>query len=109
MKEEDIKKLATLCRIDLTDRETQTLRGDMESILGYVSEIGAITSSDVRPTQSKTGFREVVAETHIPIVDTHHNVMREDGEAHASGLYTEDMLAAMPENEAGYLKVKQIL
>ncbi len=92
MKEGDIRKLATLCRIDLTDEEVTKLRGDMENILGYVSEIG-----------------EVITETGVPTVEQGHNIMREEGEPHASGMYTEDMLASAPKSEERYVQVKAIL
>lgn len=92
MNEEDVRKLAALCRIDLTDEEVVKLRGDMESILGYVGEIGS-----------------VVAETGTPTAPLHRNILREDGEPHESGTYTDVLLAATPECEDGHVKVKAIL
>ena len=94
MNEEDVRKLAALCRIDLTDEEVVKLRGDMESILGYISEI-----------------KEVVALNGSAVgqADTHRNILREDGEPHESGTYTDVLLAATPECEDGHVKVKAIL
>ena len=94
MKSEDVQKLAALCRIDLTDKEAEKLRGDMESILGYISEI-----------------KEVVALNGSAVgqVDAPRNIMREDGEPHASCVYTNDILAAAPDREGDFVKVKAIL
>lgn len=92
MKEEDVKKLATLCRIDLTGEEAEKLRGDMESILKYVSEI-----------------KQVVAEREMSVASPHRNIMRDDGEPHESGIYTADLISATPEREGEYVKVKAIL
>lgn len=94
MKEEEVKKLATLCRIDLSAEEADKLRADMENILGYISEI-----------------KEVVALNGGAVgqIAAHRNIMREDGEPHVSGMYTEDILKAVPVGEAGFVKVKAIL
>jgi aspartyl-tRNA(Asn)/glutamyl-tRNA(Gln) amidotransferase subunit C len=93
MKKEDIERLATLSRIALTPKETEEFAEDITSILGYVSEITEITG---------TGDVEKKA-------DALFNVMREDTEPHAPGLYTEDLLNAAPEREGQYVKVKKIL
>ena len=66
----------------------------MESILVYVGEI----SSGVALNGSAVGQ-----------ADTHRNILREDEEPHVSGMYTEDILAAAPDQEDGYVKVKAIL
>ena len=92
MKITDVKKLSELCRIDMTDEEAEKLRGDMESILGYVGEIGS-----------------VVAETGTPTAPLHRNILREDGEPHESGMHTDVILAGVPDRDGGYVKVKAIL
>ena len=94
MNEEDVRKLAALCRIDLNDAEAAELRADMESILKYVSEIGSVV-----------GLNDAT----VGQTSAHRNVMREDGAPHVSRAYTEDLLAATPERKGGYVKVKSIL
>ena len=37
---EAMKQLALLCRIEMSDSELETLRGEMEYILEYVEKIG---------------------------------------------------------------------
>jgi aspartyl-tRNA(Asn)/glutamyl-tRNA(Gln) amidotransferase subunit C len=93
MKKEDIERLATLARIELTETEAVSFAEDISSILGYVSEIKDIT-----------GGKDAEK-----VVGALYNVMREDGEPHAGGLYTEDLLDAAPEREGQYVKVKKIL
>jgi len=92
MKREDIKKLATLCRVDVSDEEAADLAHDLEAILGYVSEIGEVATEERRP------------EAGVP-----RNVMREDNIPHRESAYTEDILREAPDTEDGYIKVKQIL
>jgi aspartyl-tRNA(Asn)/glutamyl-tRNA(Gln) amidotransferase subunit C len=89
---EDIQKLATLSRIDISEEETGKLQKDMEAILGYVSELDSVEDK-------KDDL--VVGEV--------HNVFREDGTPHEAGIHTEALLAEAPASESGYIKVKKIL
>ncbi len=91
MKKEDLDKLAKLSRLSLTDEEKEKLALEFDSILGYVSEI------------EKVSVGERVLEAGLL-----RNIMREDGEPHESGLYTEAILNNAPDTEDGYLKVKQV-
>lgn len=91
MKKEDIDRLAKLSRLALTDEEKEKIALEFDSILGYVSEI------------EKVSVGERVLEA-----GALRNVMREDGEPHESGLYTEAILNDAPDTEDGYLKVKQV-
>ena len=93
MDRKELEKLAELARIDLPDGELQGLQKDMEAILNYVSQIQEVSESvdDV----SGGGLLR--------------NVMREDGKPHKSGIYTEELLSAVPQREGEYVKVKKIL
>lgn len=93
MEKKDIEHLALLARIRLTETEAQALAGDITKILGYVSEINSITADT--DTEKKVGSL--------------HSVMREDGEPHEPGIYTEALLSAAPERDGQYIKVKKIL
>jgi aspartyl-tRNA(Asn)/glutamyl-tRNA(Gln) amidotransferase subunit C len=88
----DIEKLATLGRLKINDTEKESLRKDIDSILGYVGEIQKVDIGD--------------ASTKVELV---RNVMREDGNAHQSGKYTEALLSSAPDREGDYVKVKKIL
>lgn len=91
----DIEKLGDLARIKLSEEEKKGLKTDIESILGYVSEIQKVSSDKERDmTSDKEG---------------HINIMREDEKPHESGLYTEKILDNAPEREGDYVKVKKIL
>lgn len=92
IKKEEIEKLAELSRIAITDTQIESFRTDIESILGYISEI-----------QKAKGEGCDMSKGLIK------NVMREDTNPHGSGQYTEKLVKAMPKTEKGYLKVKKIL
>ncbi|MCW9054432.1 MAG: Asp-tRNA(Asn)/Glu-tRNA(Gln) amidotransferase subunit GatC [Candidatus Pacebacteria bacterium] len=91
MDEAHIEKLATLSRISLTPEERLALKEDIGAILGYVEQIQSIPA-DLTPE-----------------VDTLRNIMREDGEPHAPGIYTEELLAEAPKTRDNYIEVKKIL
>lgn len=89
---EEVKKLASLSRIKLTEEEERGLAGEIDSILGYVAEINKL---DLDNAPSSEGGRV--------------NVLREDADANVSGAYTEKLLALSPDRENDYIKVKKIL
>lgn len=91
---DDVKKLATLSRLALTDAELEKLRGEIESILSYVDVIREIPLPD-----------GVAASPHLNI----QNVMRDDANPHEGGLYTDDMVKQFPDKEKNFLRVKKIL
>jgi aspartyl-tRNA(Asn)/glutamyl-tRNA(Gln) amidotransferase subunit C len=88
---EDIKHLADLSRMEISDAETEKLTGEIDAILGYVGQI-INTTGDMART--------------VPLL---HNVMREDEPQNKSGEYTEVILQNVPAREGNYLKVKKIL
>ncbi|MDD2935614.1 MAG: Asp-tRNA(Asn)/Glu-tRNA(Gln) amidotransferase subunit GatC [Candidatus Pacebacteria bacterium] len=88
----DIEKLALLARIELSEEEKQKMVKEMDSILVFIDQI---QKADVNITEREAG--EV------------RNIMREDGEPHESGIYTEDILREAPKTREGYVEVKKIL
>lgn len=96
---DDIKKLAELARIEISDQEQGELALEIDSILGFVAQVKEI-SGLVPPLNDKRGLggdMEII------------NVLREDSNSNESGKYTSKILAEMPKTENGYLKVKKIL
>ena len=90
---DDIKKLANLSRIEVSDDEIQSLASDMDSILEYVSQVSEVSLD----------YKGGVELGHII------NVLREDSEPNISGTQSEVLIAEFPESKDGYLKVKKIL
>ena len=91
---DDVKKLAALARIELSDEEVEKLCGEIDSILAYVDTI--------REVELPEG---VAPSPHLAL----ENVMREDGEPHAPGRYTEKMLNQAPRRDGAFVKVKKVL
>ncbi len=93
MHRDDIIRLAGLARIELTPAEEEAFVEEIGSILSYVATIKEITGD--APPEKVAG----------PVA----NVMREDGEPHDGGLYTEDLLSLAPQRTGQYIEVKKIL
>ncbi len=88
----DIRALAQLARVDLTDAEVAKLEGEIPGILAFVDQI-----------------REVAAELPKAASPAHRNVMRADENPRESGTYTEVLLAAAPARAGNQVVVKQVV
>jgi len=89
---EDIKKLAILSRIEVSEKEIETVAKEIDSILSYVGEIkNAVANSEVEDVHYKT-----------------INVFREDVLLPPK-TSPDDLVICAPDNEGGYIKVKKIL
>ena len=87
----DIEKLAQLARIDIPEREIESLASSIDAILGYVGQISSLTL-DVEQ-----------------VIPTLHNVMREDVIIHQPRQFSEDLLSNAPYRDGDYVEVKKIL
>jgi aspartyl-tRNA(Asn)/glutamyl-tRNA(Gln) amidotransferase subunit C len=90
---EEVKKLAALARVKVADEDLPRFVKEFEAILAYVGQLEQL-SIDVKGKKAPPALR---------------NVMREDGEPHEKGIYTEALTTQFPEREGDYLKVKQII
>ncbi len=93
MQLEDIKKLANMARLDMSDEEMSAMAHDFDGILEYV---GHVQEAVKLAPQDEVKF-------------SFTNVMREDVATNESGQYSEQIIAQFPDEEDGYLKVKKIL
>lgn len=89
---DEVKKLAALARLTVDDAELERFAKEFDGILAYVGQLESLS------LDPKT-----------KAVPTLRNVMREDGEPHAPGLYTKAIVDAFPEKDGDYLKVKRII
>ncbi len=92
---EDVKKLAALARITVSDEELAKFVEEFDAIIQYVSQLDTL---DV-------GKRGDQPKPLLPYT----NIMREDGTPHEKGLYTEKLAEQFPSRDGNYLSVKQII
>jgi len=90
---DDVRKLARLARITLTDDQLDHFVHEIQNILGYVERLNSLDLQGVEPTYQVTGLT---------------NVMRDDVLVD----YKTDQAALLknvPQTEDGNVKVKRVL
>ncbi|MFZ3043512.1 MAG: Asp-tRNA(Asn)/Glu-tRNA(Gln) amidotransferase subunit GatC [Minisyncoccia bacterium] len=91
---EDVQKLAALARIRIEGKELEKFTSEFDAILAYVGQLEKLDLPQGDALRDKRVLR---------------NVMRADGEPHATGAYTEKLVAQFPKSENNALEVKQII
>ena len=109
----DIKKLADMARIEMSEEEMTSLAHDFEPILAYVGQIkeavGEFSGSSIESSPSPVPWGGVGGGAQPPVKFSFTNVAREDVVTNTPGEYTDKIIAEFPYEQGGYLKVKQIL
>lgn len=90
--EEDVKKIAKLARLRLTEAEVALYGGQLTKILDSMAELAKADTAGVAPTTSVLGAV---------------NVMRDDEPRPFGG--AEALLANAPERDGPYFKVKKVI
>ena len=89
LQDTDIKNLATLSRIHVSDEDAAKYAEEFTAILSYVSEIQSVDIPEVHDISNVS------------------NVFR--GDVYEDANFGEKFLREVPNKEGGYVKVKQIL
>ena len=90
--EEQVRYVAHLSRLALTDNEVERFSGQLGEILGYVEKLNELDTSDVDPL--------------LHALDT-KNVFREDSAGES--LSRKDIMKNAPESSEGCYKVPRII
>ncbi len=88
-----IKQVASLARIGVSETEQSELTQSLGSILEFVDALQAVNTKGVTPTSQVTGLEDV---------------LREDEVARCK-LTRDELLANTPATLEGYVKVKRVL
>jgi aspartyl-tRNA(Asn)/glutamyl-tRNA(Gln) amidotransferase subunit C len=89
---EDVKHIASLSRLYLSDKEIDIFSGQLSSIIEYVEQLNSLDTSNIEPTSHV-----------IPL----NNVMRDD--IPAASLPVEDALKNAPDSTEKFYKVPKII
>ena len=89
---DEVKHIAALARVGLSENEIQKFSKDLSSILDWISELEAVDVSGVEPTAHITGLI---------------NRKREDKAREFEN--TQGIIKLFPEEKNGYNKVKCVL
>jgi len=88
----DVRHVATLARLDVTDDEVEMFAGQLAAVLEHAQDVEALDTAGVPPTAHPLPLR---------------NVLRED--IPAPGLDRDEVLAMAPAAEDGRFRVPRIL
>lgn len=90
---DDVKRLAQLSALTVSDKEAESLRRQIGDILGYVEQLNEVDTTGLQPTYQ---------------VSEIENVTRPD-EIKDYGVSREKLLENAPDTENGQIKVKKVL
>lgn len=90
---DDVHHLAQLSSLQLDEAEIESLRTDLENILGYIEQLSELDTSGVEPTYQVTDLQ---------------NVWRDDT-VDDYGISKDDLLALAPAAEVQQIKVPKVL
>jgi aspartyl-tRNA(Asn)/glutamyl-tRNA(Gln) amidotransferase subunit C len=89
----DVHHLAQLSSLQLDDTETESLRVDLERILGYIEQLSELDTEGVEPTYQVTDLQNVWRDD---VVDDY-------------GLGRDELLSLAPDAEKNQIKVPKVL
>ena len=90
--QQQVRKVAKLARLDLTDAEVEQFSPQLSAILSYIEKLGELDTENVEPLAHC-----------LPV----HNVFRED--VPTPSIDAEKALANAPQREGDYFKVPKVL
>ncbi len=90
---DDVRHLAQLSNLQLSDDELASLETDLGNILAYIEQLGALDTSGVEPTYQVTGLE---------------NVWRDDT-VQTGDVSREKLLALAPDQAEHSVKVPKVL
>ena len=90
---EEIQQIATLARLELTEKEKKMYAEQLSAVLDYVSMLNEVNTEDVAETCQVTGLEDVVREDKVNACDEETKQM---------------LIDAFPEKKGDLLKVKGV-
>ncbi len=90
---DDVKRLASLSALSISDSEADALRVQLQEIIGYVEQLNEVDTTGEEPTYQVTGLENV---TRDDVVET-------------QSIGREELLKNAPDTLDGQVKVKKVL
>jgi len=94
LSKEEIKHIAKLARLELTDEELKKYGGQLSAILDYIDQLKEVDTKGIEPTAQITGLE---------------NVLRDDIIENWDEKEIKEALADAPEKEGRFIKVKRVI
>jgi aspartyl-tRNA(Asn)/glutamyl-tRNA(Gln) amidotransferase subunit C len=93
LSEDEVRKVAALCKVGLTDAEVERLRDEMATLIGEVNVLQSIDTTNVEPTGHAVEGVDTVLRDDIP----------------AASLSVDEVLANAPRREGDYFRVQAVM
>ncbi len=90
---DEIKHLASLVRISISQEDLPRLSTEFESILKYIGQLESLE----------------ISESSVPRVPLLHNIFRDDKNPDVKGINTHKIIGAFPKRKGNALSVKSII
>lgn len=101
LNKEEVKHIAKLARLGLTEREIEKFQKELSSILDYVEKLKEVDVSNIEPTSHSIKMENVLREDSAQI-------SKKFGRANEEKT-AKKLLDLAPETKTGFIKVKSIL
>ena len=95
MQLEEVKKLANMMRMEISDEEALSIGSDMDAVIHYIDQLKEVPISARKDLAEDRGIL--------------FNIAREDEVVNDTGNYTEKILTEVPDREGDFVKVKKVL
>lgn len=89
---DEVRRVAALANIGLSDEEVAQMTGELDRIVGFVQQLQSVDTTDVPPTDQVTGLLDVVRPDKV-----------------YSEYTREELMANAPAQQDGFFKVKRVL
>lgn len=90
---EDVLKLASLSKLDLTEEEIEKFQHELSDILGYVEKLSEVDVTGLKPTTQVTGLTDITRKDQLINY----------------GTGTEALLKNVPSRSGNNIKVRRVL
>jgi len=95
---EEVKKIAKLARLGISEKEEEKFQKDLAAILGYFSVLNEADVSGVEPFSQNAGG----------LANGHIEVVREDKAASENSDLADKLISQAPERTGRHIKVKAV-
>ena len=92
LSKEEVQKIATLARLEISDEETEKYAGELSAILDYADQLSEVDTKDVEPIAHVTGATTKLREDKPEVFDD-----------------PEGLIDAAPDSSEGHVRVKKVL
>ncbi len=98
IKKEEVKHIAKLARLGISQKEEEKFQKDLSSILDYINSLKEVDVSGIEPTSHPSES----------FLDSKENLMREDKELPETEGRVNKLITASPDQDKRHIKVRAV-